>query len=138
MDKPYSAAGEVLSRNDASRSVYTFHHNYLNTTVTYYRLKMDELDGSFNYSPVIRIGADARTGVKIYPNTITNDLVNIISWQPVENVRITNLNGLQVLTKDLNGANGYFNVALPVLQKGFYLVRISGPNFQQTEKIFIQ
>ena len=134
----YFTAGEVLSENNENRNVYTFRHATINSTIVYYRLQMSELNGTYKYSPVIAIGADMQTGLKIYPTSITNGLVNIISWQPVERVIITSTNGIQLLSKEMNGSTGYFNVALPVLQKGVYIIRVSGKDFQQTEKIFIQ
>jgi hypothetical protein len=134
----YSSVGEVLSDNEVNRKIYTYRHATFNTTTVYYRLKMSELDGTYEYSPVISIGADTKTGIKIYPTAITNGLVNIISWQPVQRVSITNTTGLQLLSKEMNGATGYFNVSLPVLQKGIYFIRVSGKDFQKTEKIFIQ
>jgi glucose/arabinose dehydrogenase len=134
----YSNVGEVLSTNDTNRKIYTYRHSTLNTTIVYYRLKMSELNGTYEYSPVISIGADTRTGVKIYPTSVTNGSVNIISSQPVERVSITNTTGLQVLSKEMNGASGYFNVSLPILQKGIYIIRVSGKDFQKTEKILIQ
>lgn len=134
----YSSIGEVLSVNDANRKIYTYRHSTLNTTTVYYRLKMSELNGTYEYSAVISIGADTGKGVKIYPTAVTNGLVNIISSQPVERVSITNTTGLQLLSKEMNGASGYFNVPLPVLQKGIYIIRVSGKDFQKTEKIVIQ
>lgn len=134
----YSIVGELSSANDPNRKIYTYRHNTVNTKTVYYRLKMTELGGTYEYSPVISIGADTKTGIKIYPTSITNGLVNIISWQPVERVSITNTTGIQLLSKEMNGASGYFNVTLPALQKGIYIIRVSGKDFQKTEKIVIQ
>ncbi len=134
----YSVAGEVVSRNIAVRSVYTFQHSIVNTTTIYYRLKLSGLNGEFEYSPVISIGADTKTEMKIYPTSITNGKINIISKQPVERITISNTTGVQVVAKELNGTSGYFTLDLPVLQKGIYIIRVAGKDFQKTEKIVIQ
>ena len=134
----YSTAGEVVSANNTSRSIYLYRHTTINTTNVYYRLKMSELNGTHKYSPVIRIGPDKETGVKIYSTFITTGLVNIISWQPVERVTITNTTGIQLFSKEMNGATGYFNIPIPALQKGLYIIRVSGKDFQQTEKLVVQ
>jgi len=133
----YSTAGEVVSANNASRSVYLYRHTTVNTTNVYYRLKMSELNGTHKYSPVITIGPDKETGVKIFPTSITNGRVNIISWQPVERVTITNTIGIQLFSKEMNRATGYFNIPIPALQKGLYIIRVSGKDFQQTEKVVV-
>ena len=134
----YSTAGEVLSGNIANRNIYTFRHTLINTTTVYYRLKLIESDGTFEYSPVISIGPDTKTGIKVYPTSIINGKVNIISWQPVERIIVTNTNGVQLFSKEMNGTTGYFTVEIPSLQKGFYIIRVAGKNFQKTEKIVIQ
>ena len=134
----YLTAGEVLSGNIVSRNIYTFRHIQSNTTTIYYRLQMSELNGTHKYSPVIRIGADAKTELRIYPTSVTNNLVNIISGQPVERIIVTSINGVQLLSKEMNGATGYFNLALPALQKGIYIIRVSGKDFHRTEKIIVQ
>ena len=134
----YTTAGEVLSGNNASRHTYTYQHAIVNATTIYYRLKMGELDGTFEYSPVISIGPDTKTGIRVYPSTVTNGKVNIISWQPVERILVTNISGQQVLSKKMNGMTGYFTIEIPSLQKGIYIIRIAGKDFQKTEKIVIQ
>jgi glucose/arabinose dehydrogenase len=134
----YSTAGEVSSANDPNRKIYTYRHNTVNTKTVYYRLKMTELGGTYEYSPVISIGADTNTGIKIYPTSVNNGLVNIISWQPVERISITSTTGIQLLSKEMNGTSGYFTITLPALQKGIYIIRVAGKDFQKTEKIVIQ
>ena len=134
----YSTAGEVISVNNTSRHTYTFQHTIVNNTTIYYRLKMSESDGTFEYSPVVSIGPDAKAELKIYPTAITNGKVNILSWKPVERVIVTNSTGLQILSRQMNGITGYFTIEVPSLQKGVYIIRVSGKDFQKTEKIVIQ
>jgi glucose/arabinose dehydrogenase len=134
----FAVAGEVFSRNSASRNVYNFQHAIVNTTTIYYRLKLIGQNGEFAYSPVISIGATTKNELKIYPTSITNGKLNIISPQPVERVIIINTTGVQVLAKEMNGATGYFTMDIPAVQKGIYIIRVAGKDFQKTEKIMIQ
>ncbi|RYZ13695.1 MAG: T9SS type A sorting domain-containing protein, partial [Sphingobacteriales bacterium] len=134
----YEIAGEVASRNNLAKSVYTYQHAYVNRTTVYYRLKMTGLGGEVNYSPVISFGADENRDLKIYPTSVTNGKLNIVSKMPVERVIITNTMGVQVASRELNGMTGFFTVDLPVLQKGMYIVRVAGKDFQKTEKIMVQ
>jgi hypothetical protein len=41
----------------------------------YYRLKMNDLDGSFDYSPIVYAVLDDRIGLRAWPNPATSDLV---------------------------------------------------------------
>jgi hypothetical protein len=135
----YSAVGEVVSENDVNRHHYTFQHTITgNNPVAYYRLKMLEFNGTHQFSAVIRIGSQIIPGIKVYPTTVSNNLLNIVTDKPVEKVVLTNTNGAELFAKGVNGATGYFTVTLPVLQKGIYIVRVAGKSFQHTEKIVIQ
>lgn len=136
--RSYSSVGEVLSENSVNRNTYPYRHNIVNTTTVYYRLKISELSGAYEYSPVITIGADTKAGLRIYPTSITNGLVNIVSLQPVQKIIITNTTGLQLFSKEMSGASGYFNIVLPALQKGLYFIQVSGKGFQKTEKLIVQ
>ena len=135
----YLPVGEVVSQNDISRRNYSFLHTPSPVSETgYYRLKMIELDGSHQFSAVIRIGGQANAGIKIYPTQVINGLLNVVADKPAEKIIVTNTTGVQLFTKDLNGVSGYFNITLPALQKGMYIIQLSGKSFQHTEKVMIQ
>lgn len=135
----YAAVGEVASENDVNRHNYTFQHTIASSNpVVYYRLKMLELSGTHQFSAVIRIGSQANAGIKIYPTTVSNNLLNIVTDKPVEKIVLTNITGVELFAKNVNGITGYFNVTLPVLQKGVYIIRVTGKSVQHTEKIVVQ
>ena len=135
----YSAVGEVVSENNVNRHHYTFLHTITSSNpVVYYRLKMLEFSGTHQFSAVIRIGNQVNAGIKVYPTTVSNNLLNIVTDKPVEKVVLTNSNGAELFAKDVNGASGYFTVTLPILQKGIYIVRVAGKSFQHIEKIVVQ
>jgi glucose/arabinose dehydrogenase len=53
--RDYLSAGEIIARNnDGGR--YSFQHLFLNTSETFYRLKIIEAGGHFTYSPIISLG----------------------------------------------------------------------------------
>ena len=135
----YSSVGEVVSENDVNRRNYSFRHTVTSSSpVAYYRLKMLEINGTHQFSAVIRIGNQVSAGVRIYPTSVSNNLLNIVSDKPVEKIKITNTNGAELFAKDINGTRGFFTITLPVLQKGIYIVRVTGKSFQHTEKIVVQ
>ncbi len=135
----YSSVGEVVSENDVNRRNYSFRHTVTSSSpVAYYRLKMLEINGTHQFSAVIRIGNQVSAGVRIYPTSVSNNLLNIVSDKPVEKIKITNTNGAELFAKDINGTSGFFTITLPVLQKGIYIVRVTGKSFQHTEKIVVQ
>lgn len=134
----FIAVGDVVSLNDGNTNNYSFRHSISGFEKAFYRLRVNELNNTHSYSAVITIGKEKTTGVKMYPTIIRNSLLNIVSGFPVERIRITGMNGQDVYIKDMNGAEGFFMITLPGLQKGFYVVNVSGKEGQSTGKILIE
>lgn len=135
--RDFSVAGEVASMRDIDGASYVFNHHIANERVIQYRLRMQDIDASSKFSPVITIGSKARD-IKLYPTVISNRTIQVISGPAIERVEVYTITGQQVHTKDVSGASGYFNVQLPALQKGMYLVRMRGLDFEKTEKIVVE
>jgi len=134
----FLAVGNVHSLNDGNTNNYSFRHVVNTGAKAFYRLRIDELNNTHSYSAVITIGGDKAKGVKIYPTIVRNSLLNIVSASPVEKVRVVGLGGQEVYAKDMNGAEGFFTIGLPALQKGFYVVSVQGRDGQSTGKILIE
>ena len=134
----YTAAGEVSAVNNSNGNTYSFRHIIATSAKTFYRLQIAELNGRRAYSPVIVIRGDDKVIVKVYPTVISTGTVNIIAGKPVEKITVVSPDGRQVLSRNIDRTDGYFSLSLPALQKGMYFIQVSGKDFQQTEKIFIQ
>ena len=97
-----------------------------------------DADGTANYSPVISIHNAIADGIKIYPTIITNGRLDINSESRLNRVQLFSVAGIPVFSKEMNGAHGYFSVALPALQKGVYIIRLTGPDFQKNQKVIVR
>ena len=64
----------------------------------YYRLKMVDLNGSFTYSKTVKIsGSRKPSGILLYPNPVTNGMVNIAAGnEPVKSVIVSNVSGVKI------------------------------------------
>jgi hypothetical protein len=69
---------------------YTYLDFNYYTPVTYYRLKMNDLNGNFRYSQIIEIGnkVEKETLVKVYPNPAYNELYVFIESETETNATI--------------------------------------------------
>ncbi|HEX5023926.1 MAG TPA: T9SS type A sorting domain-containing protein, partial [Agriterribacter sp.] len=76
--------------------------------------------------------------VKIYPTLISNGRVNINSANRVDKIQLFNASGKLVFSSNMQGANGYFSIALPALQKGVYIIRLTGRDLEKNQKIIVQ
>jgi glucose/arabinose dehydrogenase len=133
----FIAVGNVTSLNDGNTNTYSFRHLINDFDKAYYRLRINEMNNTHSYSAVITIGGERVTGVKVYPTIIRNAQLNVLAGYPVEKVRITSMSGQEVFAKDMNGAEGFFMVNLPGLQRGLYVVSVQSKEELVTRKILI-
>jgi hypothetical protein len=105
------------------------------TGKVFYRLKVVDNDGSFNYSKVIRIVTNCNSGktVKVYPNpVITNQLLNVNVTGYAATAKGDLYTATGQLVKSFVLKNGKNELPVVNLAQGFYTLRIS-ENGQQTE-----
>ncbi|PZR29526.1 MAG: hypothetical protein DI535_02095 [Citrobacter freundii] len=130
--------GDVAATNNTITKNYRFLHQISTREKAFYRLRINERSNSHSYSAVIVVNGVRTKEVKVYPTLVKNSLLNVVSGFPVEKLRISSLSGQEVYSKDLNGADGFFSIGLPSLQKGFYVVSVVGKGEQFTAKILIE
>lgn len=103
----FYAAGSVQSSNNANGAIYSFKDNgaiHLATgPVMYYRIKMIDIDGSFEYSTVatVKLDKDLKFTAEAFPNPFRETATikfTAITPQPVT-IQVTDLNG-KVLIKE--------------------------------------
>ncbi len=70
--------------------------------------------------------------VALYPNPVT-DVLQITAKTEISTLAIFNINGQQLLNKDLNSMHGEIDLA--ALSTGIYFVRVTANNTTETFKI---
>jgi glucose/arabinose dehydrogenase len=134
----FSKVGQVLSSGIISGDSYSFRHDVLNTNKMYYRLAINNTNGSVRYSEIVRVLVDEGKGVKIYPTLVSNGYFNIVLFKPVKYIQLLNSRGATVFQKNTEGVSGNIPVYLPLLGRGVYILGIYGNDFTTHEKIIIQ
>jgi len=129
----YQSAGELTSL----RGDYSLKHYTLDTRTFLYRIKMEKKDGRFFNSISFLLEGIDIAPVKIYPTIVEGNTINLKMAFPVHRMNIISLDGKQVMAKDLGGIVGTTQVAIPVLNRGQYLVTFYGNGWQSTEKFMI-
>ncbi|GCC53594.1 hypothetical protein SanaruYs_38390 [Chryseotalea sanaruensis] len=106
----------------------------------YYRLKMVDLDGTFEFSKVLVITIDEPTDIFIYPNPVNqSELISIeLNFLPNDGDRIVicNIYGLELLSIPIYLTK--VQLQLSDFKPGAYLINYIGSNSSQTYKILIQ
>ena len=103
----------------------------------YYRLKMVDLDGTFEYSPVASVKVELLTGdISVYPNPVNGEVLNLKgSIDKFNNIRITDISGRILKTIALIGdEGGQILLEVADLPTGLYLMEIEGTNGSVTKR----
>ena len=124
------------------------HYNYIDKGASvnnYYRLKMVDLDGSFEYSKVVYVdtGCDSG-GLSLFPNpTMKGEAINVRFYAKSSeaSIKVFNLQGLVVRQLSLGVVEGIDNsIIMDVsdLPSGVYLLQIEGSGKQRVKQFIIQ
>jgi hypothetical protein len=115
-NETWTAQGEVLAKgNSAKNTFYNFNDDFnTNLNFAYYRLKMLDLDGSFEYSKTILIQNENNNDFVLYPNPTSGESVALKENIQIE---ITDLSGRKIY-------EGFTNrIDVSSFTKGVYLVK---------------
>ena len=117
-----SAAG-----NSAEAITYNFSDVDPATGVSYYRLKMVDLDGTYEYSEIVQIKRTGKSAIKIYPNPFTQNISIQLSAleSGTAQFAIFDITGKQMMTQEIEIQSGVSNIDLKLgsLAIGTYIVK---------------
>lgn len=122
----FTSVGKISGKGTTTETVnYEFMHRQPTSGVNYYRLKQVDFDGAFEYSPVVVVQLDDRTGgaVNVYPNPTIDRAVVTFGERP-ENVKFTftNLLGQGIDLQPVSTTVGW-ELDLSQLGSGVYVLR---------------
>lgn len=122
-----------------NNSYYYFDRDVSNYEKLYYRLKIIDNDGSFNYSSIVSVD-NTKSNTKnqtLYPNPANNNLV-ILGGNFTE-IKIINILGQTVMIKQfLTTTNNQIHIDITGLTSGMYFVQCKGDKYSTTEKLIIE
>ncbi len=124
MGNGFIAVGTVAAVNNGNGSSYTYTDNNFSKTVSQYRLKLVDMDGSFKNSETRAVkGTAAVSDFTVYPNpSFGATKINITDLSEATTLELIDNAGKILRTIALTNTNA---VEINGLQKGIYLVRIT-------------
>ncbi|MEO8770116.1 MAG: PQQ-dependent sugar dehydrogenase [Ferruginibacter sp.] len=135
----FSRAGTVAANRDVSGSNYNFRHYINNKGDVFYRLSIEDDNGTVSYTSIIKLKGTDKNNIQVYPTLVTNGIVNLdLNGKSLNTVRIINTTGMTVLKKDISNTSNTVIIPVHTLPKGIYIVEMEGAGILQTEKIFIK
>lgn len=77
------------------------------------------------------------TANAVFPTVVTNNKITLAMKDKFKTVRITDMKGQQLMLQDLTVQTGVFQLSLPAMRPGFYMIELSGDKIFRS-KIFVQ
>lgn len=118
---------------------YSQNDNNHFTGISYYRLKMINLDGSFKYSKIVTVnGIINQPSLSIYPNPSAGIFnISTTNFTNAIEIKVTDLVGKVIVNQQVE-ANTITNLNLENQTKGIYLFHLKSGNFETTQKLNLE
>lgn len=120
------------------RSTYTTIDAQPNTGINYYRVKVTNIDGSYEYSNVLLVRFDAKGTVTIFPNPVSSTVYIQLAdaWQG-KSLRIDMVNqaGQVVLQRTVTNCNQVETINVKNLAAGIYYLKLMNESGTVVQKI---
>ena len=133
----FTTVGTVAAKNLAGTNNYSFVHSPAFSTNNFYRLKIRDLDGSFVFSEILKIGNRQVNTSWVYPTVVENNVIHVYPDVTMNAVELYTSQGQLVLKQILTGST-YKEIPVNGLAKGMYLIKLKTGRSAVTEKVVIQ
>lgn len=133
----FSREGVVTANNIPTESSYRFSDNIGGRQKKYYRLRIVNNNGKWDYSRTIAVANTTRLSNFIYPNIVRNGVISLRVSEAYDHVTIFGTNGTVFLNKNIRGFKGSMDLPVSRLPKGIYLVKISNSTGYLTQWVMI-
>ncbi|MEM9819675.1 MAG: reprolysin-like metallopeptidase [Bacteroidota bacterium] len=140
-EREFTSIGAMLATDDAQQINY---YDYLDKDVRpgvryYYRLRQNDFDGQYEYSPIRTAMLEARqSGLQVYPNPVRGELFGLLNVAPdIETeLQLHDLNGRVVREQVVSG--NQFTMNLGELPTGLYVLKALYPEGEEITKIVVR
>lgn len=120
----WTQAGTLAPAASNTDPSYYFKHPINISGTLYYRLKMVDLDGSVTYSKLVSVETNPDKGreLQLYPSINTNGQLQVQLNEPFATLQVFNMQGKQLLARDLQQQTGVIKLNISNFSKGMYTI----------------
>lgn len=122
----YQPAGTVAAHNTASESAYSITYQMSNNNAYLYRIRINEMDGSYTYSTVARTNSGCGKGneLSVYPSPAISNITLSVSNDALMNTKATivDVTGKTHMSVIVTGNTK--NIDVSKLAPGMYIIRL--------------
>jgi hypothetical protein len=122
--------GNVTAQNKNNNS-YNFMHGDPVIGVNYYRIKMNDIDGRFTYSPVrtVTLKENGNPSVVLIPNPVNANAMLYISKEvKATSVKVYNAAGSLIMQQAVGAGVQQVRISTAGLAPGIYTIETNGAN----------
>jgi hypothetical protein len=137
----FQRVGVLAAQQYLSGKTYSFRHFPVNVhDQLFYRIRITDENGRYDYSPVLRLAATGNTQNYVFPTIVNTRMVSLYLNDSFKILQIVNSQGSILQTQLLDGKTGRIDVPLNQRAEGFCYVRLLGQDKQRNivQKIFVQ
>ncbi|MEP7166067.1 MAG: PQQ-dependent sugar dehydrogenase [Ferruginibacter sp.] len=135
----FTRLGTVPAKNLISGYRYNFLDNVNQQGIIFYRLKMINLDGSYEYSNIIRLELKHDPKNIIAPTVITDGIIHLnLSSAVYNSIELFSTDGKLLLKENIDGRTGNIQIPATRIARGMYVVRLAGSEATLVQKLIIQ
>jgi hypothetical protein len=136
----FSKIGTVTSLNSLTGSTYNFTDVNPLSGKNYYRLRMVDIDGQFEYSEVKLINRDVTAATfRVYPNPVKSSLtVQLVKAKAGANIQIVDMKGQRISLIPVPEQSTLMNISVSGLIPGQYQLIYNNNGEQYMQKIIRQ
>lgn len=139
--KSFATVGTEPAANK-NKNAYAFLDKTPLPNLTYYRLKQNDADGKFKFTPIRKVMTEGLETTSFYPNPVTDRTLQIaLGNAPAGKytITLTDLKGSIIYTQEAEITQPQFQVKFPpAVNPGLYLVRLSGNVYAAQAKIVLK
>ncbi|MBK7432556.1 MAG: T9SS type A sorting domain-containing protein [Chitinophagaceae bacterium] len=133
----YNPIGTVAALNGSGNNNYRLTDALPLPALNFYRLKIIDRDGTFGYSPVRKVDfSTADDDITIYPNPVSEGILNISSTGNCNSALIYDTEGKLVRQFSLQGRNN--RLSLEGLAPGIYQLKLFSTHSIQVKKLLVR
>lgn len=137
----YQRAGVLPAGNYLNGRIYEFRHYPVNTRDRmFYRIRMLNKTGQYDYSPILSQTATRSTQNFVFPTIVNAGMISLYLNDSFKQLQVVNSHGKILQSQMLNGKTGRIDIPLNTSAQGICFVRVLGQDRQKNivQKIFIR
>ncbi len=127
--------------NSETEIRYSFTDERPEFGTSYYRLRKNDIDGSYSYSDVATVTLKKERRITVFPNPISSDKKVHLNWEAEEygdvTVNIYDLNGKTVMSGNYQSSLGSLIIDVEMLSQGNYILEFADSQGVHTEKLMV-